>query len=102
MGNGRYLCGLLIYAVKQVGEAKRLRRAQIRPFVVVDIAPGWLLYVTVENIGTTLARNVRFEFTVPLESSRARPWEVEKAPRLKDGVALLPPASVIGCSLTPS
>ncbi len=28
---------LLVFAIRQVGEAKRLRRAQWRPFVVVEI-----------------------------------------------------------------
>ena len=60
---------ILIYAVKQVREAQRLRfeterlrRSQWRPFVVVDVEPGWILYLTIENIGTTLARNVQFSF----------------------------------------
>ena len=53
---------LLIYAIRQVGEATRLRRAQTRPFVVVDLEPGWLIFLTVENIGSTVARNVTFNF----------------------------------------
>jgi hypothetical protein len=47
---------ILIYAVKQVGEAKRLRRAQTRPFVVVDIEPGFLLYLTVTRCCNTAVR----------------------------------------------
>lgn len=82
---------LLAYAVQQVREAQNLRRAQVRPFVVVDIPPGFLLYITVENIGNTLARDVSFEFPVVLESTLDRPWEVEEAPLLRDGLKVLPP-----------
>ncbi len=82
---------ILVYAVKQVGEAKRLRRAQTRPFVVVDIAPGYALYITVENVGSTLARNVTFEFPVPLRAAVEEPWEAVEAPLFKDGLKALPP-----------
>lgn len=82
---------ILVYAVKQVGEAKHLRRAQTRPFVVVDIAPGWVLYITVENIGSTLARNVTFDFPVKLRASVEEPWEAAEAPLFKDGLKVLPP-----------
>jgi len=82
---------LLWFAIKQVGEAKRLRRAQVRPFVVVDIEPGFLLYLTIENFGTTLARNVKFAFNPPLASSLTGPTEIENAPLLRDGVATFPP-----------
>lgn len=89
---------ILIYAVKQVREAQRLRfeterlrRSQWRPFVVVDVEPGWILYLTIENIGTTLARNVQFSFTPTLASTVDRPWEFENSPLLRDGVATFPP-----------
>jgi len=82
---------ILIYAIKQVGEAKSLRRAQTRPFVVVDIEPGWALYLKIENIGATLARNVRFSFDPRLASSMQKPWEIEEAPLLRDGVDTFPP-----------
>ncbi|HEX7938866.1 MAG TPA: hypothetical protein VF483_07710 [Gemmatimonadaceae bacterium] len=82
---------ILIYAIKQVGEAKRLRRAQTRPFIVVDVEPGFLLYLTITNIGKTLARNVRFEFPRPLEAAVEKPWEVTEAPLLRNGVPSFPP-----------
>jgi hypothetical protein len=91
LGDGPIYVALLVYAVKQVGEAKRLRRAQTRPFVVVDVEPGFLLYLTVTNIGKTLARNVRFEFSRPLEAAADKPWEVAEAPLLRDGVPSFPP-----------
>ncbi len=50
-----------------------------------------MLYLKIENLGTTLARNVRFAFEPALASSVDRPWEFEEAPLLRDGVYTLPP-----------
>lgn len=82
---------LLWYASRQVKEAGRLRRAQMRPFVVVDIPMDWLFKITIENIGVTVARDVTFEFPVPLASSMPRPWEFEDSSLLQEGVKVLPP-----------
>lgn len=82
---------ILVYAIKQVSEAQRLRRAQVRPFVVVDIEPGWILYLTVENIGTTLARDVRFHFEPELSGTVRPDSELREAPLLRNGVKSLPP-----------
>lgn len=83
---------LLFYAIRQVGEAKRLRRSQTRPFVVVDTAPDFLIYLTVENIGKTVARNLTFEFPVkPIPVLDPENNDVENAPLFKDGVKVLPP-----------
>jgi hypothetical protein len=49
-----------IVAWRQVGEARKLREEQTRPFVVLDFdAHEVLIYLTLKNLGTTLARNVR-------------------------------------------
>lgn len=82
---------ILVYAIKQVGEARKLRKTQIRPFVVVDVMPGYLLYVRVENLGQTVARNVRFEFPVALKSSLEPPREIDDLPLFRRGLATLPP-----------
>jgi hypothetical protein len=52
--------------------AWRQLRAQFRPFVIVDldIQPPFIQLV-ISNLGSSLARDVRFEFTPPLESSLA-------------------------------
>jgi hypothetical protein len=52
--------------------AWRQLRAQLRPFVVVDldIQPPFVQLV-ISNLGSSLARDVQFEFTPPLESSMA-------------------------------
>ncbi len=57
-------------AWSQVKEARRLREAQYRPFVVVDFEADNILFkIAVSNIGATPARNVRIEITPPLASS---------------------------------
>lgn len=82
------------FAWRQLKEARRLREEQSRPFVVVDIPPGSLLYVTIENIGRTVARNVTFKFTPPLTSTSPKPWAVTDAPLLRDGAPMVPPGRV--------
>jgi hypothetical protein len=47
-----------IFAWIQVLQARRLREEQARPFVIVDFEPGFLIYLTVENIGRTMAREI--------------------------------------------
>lgn len=81
----------------QVREARRLRLEQNRPFVVVDFereeaTRAILLKIT--NIGKSMARDVRFEFNPPLESS----WSQVPFHELKmfsDGIPTLAPGKVI-------
>jgi len=82
---------LLAYAVSQVGEATRLMRAQTRPLVVVDLEPGYLIYLTVENIGTTVARNVTFSFEPALASTLSKPWQFDESVLLSEGIESVPP-----------
>ncbi|WP_409180130.1 hypothetical protein F9C11_26825 [Amycolatopsis sp. VS8301801F10] len=60
-------------AFKQVGEARRLREEQARPFVVVDFEPNGAghpyMDIVVKNYGATLAKNVRITFEPPLAST---------------------------------
>jgi hypothetical protein len=58
-----------IFAWIQVLQARRLREEQARPFVIVDFEPGFLVYLTVENIGRTMARDVTIRFDKPLAST---------------------------------
>jgi hypothetical protein len=46
--------GLGIFAWIQVLQARRLREEQARPFVIVDFEPGFLVYLTVANLGRTM------------------------------------------------
>ena len=53
----------LALARDQLREAQTLREEQTRPFVVVDFhVSGTVIDLTVENLGTTLARDVRICF----------------------------------------
>lgn len=82
---------LAIYAIKQVGEARRLREAQLRPYVVVDFAVNWLTNLYIENIGQTVARDIRLSFDPPLASTMERPWAWEESMLFSDGIPTLPP-----------
>ncbi len=50
------------YAAGQVGEARALREAQSRPFVVAEFDPDFLITFRIRNIGNTIARNVRISW----------------------------------------
>src|SRR5205823_3560025 len=64
------------FARKQVNEARRLREAQIRPFVVVDaFVRKKHPFLSVTNSGTVPARDVKIEFDPPLESSLEDEWQ---------------------------
>jgi hypothetical protein len=82
---------ILIYAIKQVNEATQLRTSQVRPFVIVDIEPGFALYLVVENIGPTLARDVKITFEPEIASS-VNEHLVSETPLLRDGIRNLPPS----------
>jgi hypothetical protein len=84
------LAAAAIFAFGQVREAQRTREEQSRPFVVVDldISDPPLVFLTVSNLGRTIARRVRIKFEPPLASSfdnRALTEEQQKA-----GVSLPP------------
>ncbi|MER6253796.1 hypothetical protein ABT224_20815 [Streptomyces sp. NPDC001584] len=57
-------------AQQQLEHAEAVHREQNEPYVVVDIRPdvSGTLVIVVENIGSTIARNVRIEVDPPLES----------------------------------
>lgn len=80
-----------IFASRQVKEARELREEQNRPFVVVDfdVEGGYMVYLEVINMGTSLARDVRIEIDPPLES--AIDIEISKLKMLSEGIATLAP-----------
>lgn len=58
------------FGLRQVGEARRLREAQVRPFVTIDFQISQtIIWFVIRNVGTTVARNVTFEFDPPLTTS---------------------------------
>lgn len=74
----------------------RLQSEQARPFVVADLVPGDVpgsIHLVIENVGKTLARNVRVKFDPPLISA----WDKADAATLADsimireGIPALPP-----------
>lgn len=85
------LVAAAVFAWRQVKEARELREEQNRPFVVVDfdVEGGYLVHLQVENMGTSLARDVRIEIDPPLES--AIEIEISKLKMLNDGIATLAP-----------
>jgi hypothetical protein len=93
---------LLVAAVVagyQVWEARRLREAQIRPFVVIDFEV-WRGFVElkIKNFGSTLARNVKFTFDPPVQTTfDADPDKgpLAEIPLFRDGIASLPPGKEI-------
>jgi hypothetical protein len=90
-----------VIAFRQVREARGLREAQARPFVVVDFEADrqtQAIYIVISNVGSTMARDVRLTFTPSLTSSLdANPNIVP--PRdlkpLSEGIASLPPGKRI-------
>ncbi len=59
--------------LRQVGEAKELRKLQVRPYVTLDLTTKadspTLLYLVVENTGRSIAQNVTFKFSPELKST---------------------------------
>jgi hypothetical protein len=88
-----------IFAWRQFREARRLRDAQARPFVIIDLQIWQVIAeFKITNIGATLAREVRFEFKPPLR----RTFDDEPSfPVLaetnlfKNGIPALPPGKEI-------
>jgi hypothetical protein len=89
------LTGAALVAWRHVGEARRLREEQARPFVIVDFdVEQALFYLSVSNIGATLAKNVRIEITPPLTSS-IDSLQAKDLKMLGQGVASLAPGTTI-------
>lgn len=88
-----------LFAKRQLDEARETREAQSRPFVVVDFdvfRDRGIVYLTITNMGTTLARNVRLTFDPGLESSIDDERSTfSKLRILTDGVPTLAPGREI-------
>lgn len=85
----------------QASEARRLRRAQSRPFVVIDFdAQSIHLFINlrIANVGKTMARDVSFEFVPGIQStfdSDPNLPGIGELPILKEGICSLPPGKEI-------
>ncbi len=84
----------LAFAGRQVLELRKTREEQARPLVYVDVQPsqawGNFLNLVVENVGSTLARDVTIEFDKALESSQSS-VDFADTVLLREGIATLPP-----------
>jgi hypothetical protein len=95
--------GAAIAAIWQVRESRHLREAQAQPYIVVALEPDPINMLTinlrVENIGQTLARDVRFSFDPPLRSvmdeKAADGNMLSESPLVTDGVPTMPPGMKI-------
>jgi hypothetical protein len=83
-----------VFAGWQVWEIRRTREEEARPFVVVDVQPSpvsrKILNLVVENVGRTVARNVRLTFEPPLQSS-GEPYPLAESPLIREGMPTMPP-----------
>lgn len=80
---------------EQARQARELQEEQARPFVIVDFEPGFLVYLIVENIGRTMARNVTITPDKPFESTLPIPREIDETPLFREPIPALPPGKKI-------
>jgi len=90
------LAAAAVFGRRQFNEAKELREAQTRPFVVIDLGSSahTLFDLVVKNIGPTLARNVRFEFNPPIRSTDDT-LDPNKLKMFREGISTLAPGKEI-------
>lgn len=88
------LTAAAIFGGAQAINARRLREDQARPFVIMDfeVEENWI-YLSISNLGRTLAREVAFEISPPFKTGRGRTFENLKM--LQEGIATLPPGKTI-------
>ena len=90
------LTAAAVFGRHQLNEAKDLREAQTRPFVVIDLGSSahTLFDLVVKNIGPTLARDVRFEFDPPIRSTDDD-LDPHKIKMFREGISTLAPGKEI-------
>ncbi len=90
------LIAAAFFGRRQLNEAKELREAQTRPFVVIDLdsSAHTLFDLVVKNIGPTLARDVRFEFDPPIRSTDDD-LDPNKIKMFREGISTLAPGKEI-------
>lgn len=88
------VAGAALVGWNQLSEAKKARKEQQRPFVIVDVfgSRANLFRLEIKNIGKTIARDVRVTFDPALESSLDGPQgRVRNVPILAQGIPSLAP-----------
>jgi multidrug efflux pump subunit AcrA (membrane-fusion protein) len=90
-------------ARQQLAAAERAQREATEPYVVVDIrarVPGsQLLWFVVENIGPTLAKDVRIAVTPPLATSRGDEAAAKLNAAASRVIPVIPPGRMFGYSM---
>jgi hypothetical protein len=94
------LAAAAAFAWFQVREARRLRKEQTRPFVLIDLdAWGTIVELRITNIGKTIARHIRFKFDPSLTSTHDAVGDargpVAELSLFKDGIPSLAPGKEI-------
>lgn len=86
---------LAIFAFFQVAEARAARIAQDSPQILVDVnySQRTMINIVVRNIGRGAARDIRFDFSAPIESSGGQ--VISDMPYFKEGIAFLAPNTEI-------
>ncbi|KQV12426.1 MULTISPECIES: hypothetical protein [unclassified Kitasatospora] len=93
----------VIYTHLQLSLARRIRREQLEPFVVVDIAPhgpgSQILCLTISNTGPTVARDVKVRVKPELRTSLGAEQERALARATSRTIPSLAPGRVISYML---
>jgi hypothetical protein len=87
----------VLVARSQLREAQALRENQIRPFVVIEFhpEPTSVIYLRISNLGSTMARDVRFSVKPPLETTHEAQWHIMDLQLFQSGIRSLAPGRVI-------
>lgn len=84
------LLATLLYVVKQLREARELRREQFRPWVTVSFHfRSNIAFIKVKNLGNTAARNIRLRFDPELVTTRSD--GIGEVPMLNEETPVLVP-----------
>ncbi|WP_328651316.1 hypothetical protein OG598_24950 [Micromonospora sp. NBC_00330] len=95
---GSYLAILVggFLAWRQLRHAQRVHREQTRPYVIVDFEfQNIYVYLSIQNIGSTIARDVRITFDKELESSTGRGSAINDSPVFRDEIPMIAPGRKI-------
>jgi hypothetical protein len=79
----------------RLARPQRCRRNRPAPSLSVDLEPGFLVYLVVENVGRTMARNVTITPDKPFKSTLPGPREIEETPPFREPIPALPPGKKI-------
>jgi hypothetical protein len=82
-------------AAGQLALAERVYRESNEPYVIVDVQPrepwSFIFVIVIENVGPTVARNVRITVSPELESSEGNEISFELREALARTIPMMPP-----------